>query len=106
LVRDDVDPLTNFLVDRMQDESYVVREAAGETVGRFSEHVIPDFLDKHKQIMPCLLKVIKDLYVSKHDMTIQKCLFALNEFVQNLDYDIKIYLEDIIMLLSEFINAP
>jgi hypothetical protein len=56
--------------------------------------------------MPCLLRVIKDLYVSKHDMTIQKCLFALNEFVQNLDYDIKIYLEDIVMLLLEFINAP
>ena len=105
LVRDDVNPLTNFLVDKMQDESYVVREAAGETVGRFSEHVVPDFLDKHKQIVPCLLRVIKDLYVSKHDMTIQKSLFALNEFVQNLDYDIKIYLEDIIKLLLEYINA-
>jgi HEAT repeat protein len=105
LVRDDVNPLTNFLVDKMQDESYVVREAAGETVGRFSEHVVPDFLDKHKQIVPCLLRVIKDLYVSKHDMTIQKSLIALNEFVQNLDYDIKIYLEDIIKLLLEYINA-
>ena len=84
----------------------MVREAAGETVGRFSEHVCQDFLEKHKQVVPCLLKVIKDLYVSKHDMTIQKTLFALNEFVQNLDYDIKLYLEDIIKLLMEYINAP
>ena len=70
LVRDDITPLTNFLVDRMQDDSYAVREAAGETVGRFSEHVCSDFLDKHKQVVPCLLKVIRDLFVSKHDMTI------------------------------------
>ena len=63
----------------------MVREAAGETVGRFSEHVMGDFLDKHKKVVPCLLKVIKDLFVSKHDMTIQKSLFALNEFVQNLE---------------------
>ena len=80
-IKEDVGPLTNFLVDRMQDESYVVREAAGETVGRFAEHVIPDFLDKHKKVMPCLITVIRDLAVSKHDDTIQKSLFALNEFV-------------------------
>jgi len=42
----------------MQDESYVVREAAGETVGRFAEHVCADFLDNHKKVMPCLIKVV------------------------------------------------
>ena len=90
----------------MQDESYAVREAAGETVGRFSEHILHDFLEKHKKVMPCLLKVIKDLFVSKHEMTIQKSLFALNEFVQNLDYDIKLYMEEVIKLCLEYINAP
>lgn len=94
-----MDPLTNFLIDRMQDESFEVREAAGEAVGRFAEQVTSDFLDKHEKVLPCLLRVIKDLAVSKHDMAIQKTLFALNEFVQNLDYDIKLYLEDIITLL-------
>jgi len=69
-IKEDVDPLTNFLVDRMQDKSYVVREAAGETVGRFAEHVVPDFLGNHKKVMPCLIKVIQDLAVSKHDDTI------------------------------------
>ena len=50
-------------------------------MGRFSENVGLDFLNKHKDIVPCLLKVIADLSVSKHDMTVQKALFALNEFV-------------------------
>jgi hypothetical protein len=45
-------------------------EAAGEAVGRFSENVGLDFLNKHKEIMPCLLKVIKDLSISKLDMTV------------------------------------
>lgn len=53
--------MTNFLVDKMSDGSFVVREAAGEAVGRFAENVGADFLNKHKQIMPCLLKVLKDL---------------------------------------------
>jgi hypothetical protein len=105
-IRDNIGPLTNFIVDRMSDNSFVVREAAGETVGRFSEHVTSDFLEHHKKIMPCLLRVVKDLAVSKHDMTIQKTIYALNEFVQNLDYDIKIYLEEIIHILLSYIQAP
>jgi hypothetical protein len=39
----------------------LVREAAAETVGKFSEYVVPDFLDLHQQIMPCLLSVLKEL---------------------------------------------
>jgi hypothetical protein len=34
-----------------------VREAAGETVGIFSELIGDDFLNKHKKIMPFLIKV-------------------------------------------------
>lgn len=80
-IRDDITAMTNFLVDKMSDSSYVVREAAGEAVGRFAENVGVDFLNKHKQIMPCLLKVLHDLMTSKQDMTIQKALCALNELV-------------------------
>ena len=101
-IKRDLNPLTNFLIDRMQDNSFIVREAAGEAVGRFSEHVVPDFLDLHKKVMPCLIKVVRDMYDSKHEMTIQKSLFALNEFVQNLDYDIKIYLDEVVTLLCKY----
>jgi len=107
LVRENVDPLTNFITAKMQDESKFVREAAGETVGRFAEHVVPDFLEKHKTVMPCLLKVIHDLTTAgpKMDLTTQKALFAMNEFVQNLDYDIKLYLEQIIQVLLIYVTG-
>ena len=80
-IRDDIAPLTTFVVEKMSDSSFVVREAAGDAVGRFAENIGDDFLSKHKLIMPCLLKVLKDLLTSKHDMTIQKALCALNELV-------------------------
>ena len=38
-----------------------MREACAETVGKFSEYVVPDFLEKHAQVMPCLLSVLKEL---------------------------------------------
>lgn len=69
-VRENINALTNFLIDRMQDDSTYVREAAGEAVGRFSEHVTSDFLIYHKKVMPCLIRVVRDLASSKHDMTI------------------------------------
>jgi len=49
------------------------------------------------------MRVVKDLGDSKHDMTQQKTLFALNEFVLNLEYDIKIYLDDLITVLLGYI---
>jgi hypothetical protein len=39
-------------------------------------------------------------------MTIQKTLYALNEFVLNLEYDIKLYLEDIIKICLAYVQAP
>ena len=56
--------------------------------------------------MPCLLKVIKDLLTSTQEMTIQKALCALNELVKSLTYDLKIYLEDVIRILLEYVKAP
>jgi len=104
-IRDNISGLTNFIIDRMQDESFFVREAAGETVGRFSEHVGDDFTKSHKKIMPTLMRVVKDMASSKHDMTVQKTLFALNEFTSNLEYDIKVYLADLITILTGYATS-
>ena len=83
----------------------MVREAAAETVGKFSEYVVPDFLDLHEKVMPCLLKVLKEL-TPQNDLTIQKGLFALHEFTNNLAEDIKLYLNDSITLLMGFLTNP
>ena len=69
-IKDKIDAYTNFLVDRMNDASLHVREAAGETVGRFTENFHDDFLDMHAKVMPCLLKVIRDLSGSGKDLPI------------------------------------
>lgn len=39
-------------------------------------------------------------------MTIQKALCALNELVQNLAWDLKLYLDDIIVLILEYAKPP
>ena len=83
----------------------MVREAAAETVGKFSEYVVPDFLDLHQQVMPCMLSVLKEL-TPQNDLTIQKGLFALHEFTNNLDDDVKLYLNDSIHLLLGFLTNP
>jgi hypothetical protein len=80
-----------------------VREAAAEAVGKFSEYVVPDFLDMHEKVVPSLLRVLKEFNV-KNDLTIQKGLYALQEFINNLHDDVKIYLADIIPLLLGFIS--
>ena len=87
-IKDEIDVLTTFILEKLTDASSKVREAAAECVGRFSENVNPEFLDKHKVVMPSLITVVTELQTSKHDMVIQKSLYAVNEFVQNLDYDI------------------
>ena len=81
----------------------MVREATAETVGKFSEHVVPDFLDMHQEVVPSLLKVLKELTV-QNDLTIQKSLFALHEFTNNLQDDVKQYLPVLVPLLLSYIQ--
>jgi hypothetical protein len=39
-----------------------VRESAGEACGFFAENINPDFFDRHKEVMPVLLKSIMNSY--------------------------------------------
>jgi hypothetical protein len=55
--------------------------------------------------MPCLLKVLKEM-TPANDLTLQKGLFALHEFTNNLNEDIKLYLHDSITLLIGFLTNP
>ena len=79
-----------------------MREATAETVGKFSEFVVPDFLDKHQQVLPMLLSVIKELDPQKNDLTLQKAFFAMHEFTSNLDKDILPYLDTLMQLLMGY----
>ncbi len=57
-VKENIDELTKLLVEKLQDPSYTVREATAETVGKFSEYVVPEFLQQHERVMPVLIKVV------------------------------------------------
>lgn len=103
-VRDDIDAMTNFLTQVMSDQSFAVREAAGVCMGRFAEVIGDDFLDKHKMLMPFLVKLVRDMLGSKEEDAIVATLQGMNEFVQNLDYDIKYYLKDTVELLVQYVT--
>jgi hypothetical protein len=44
------------MISMFNSNEPIIREAAGEACGFFAENINPDFLDKHKQVMPVLLK--------------------------------------------------
>jgi len=69
-IKDDIQKISVFIVTKLQDPSFVVREAAAETVGKFSEHVVPDFLELHAQVIPSLLNVLRELTPAQNDLTI------------------------------------
>ena len=57
----------------------------------------------HAQVMPSLINVLKELTI-QNDLTIQKALFALHEFANNLNEDIKPYLNDVVPMLLGYVN--
>ena len=80
MIKENIDDATSFIVQKLQDQSvssqlmfhilqFIVREAAAETVGKFSEYVVPEFLDEHQLVMPCLLRVLKEL-TPANDLTL------------------------------------
>ena len=55
--------------------------------------------------MPFLIKLGHDMLKSTHENSIIKTLFGMNEFIQNLEYDIKFYIKDTIELLLSFLKG-
>jgi hypothetical protein len=47
----------------MCDSNEIIRVAACETVGEFSENAIPDFLEQSEKVMPVLTKVLEEQVV-------------------------------------------
>ena len=45
------------------------------------------------------------MLTSKNEEAVKKTLYGMNEFIQNLDYDIKYYLNDTIDMLLKYLNT-
>ena len=92
------------MVQLLQDPSFKVREEAAVTVGKFSEHIVPEFLQQHATVLPALLSVLQELQNSS-EIVLSKALYALHEFCENLTSDdIKPYLPAIVPLVLAYIK--
>lgn len=53
-IKDDVEELTEMIVNRLADQDQRVREGAAIVVGQFAENVIPEFLELSQKVLPNL----------------------------------------------------
>ena len=84
-----------------------MREAAAETVGKFSEYVVPDFLDLHEQIMPCLLLLLGFLTNPSYSRDVRYwALMALGSVESSAAKRITPYQEPILQALNNIIINP
>jgi hypothetical protein len=97
-IKENIDDIAVFVAHSLQDKDFIVREGTAITVGQLSEHIVPEFLDKHEIIIPSLLQVLKEL-TPKHDSVLQKALYGAHQFCENLQDDIKDYITPLVQTL-------
>ena len=111
-MKDDIEWYTQLIIAGLQDQNEVVRIAACETVGDFSEHAVPDFLEQSEVVMPVLTKVLEGQIVfatqsEENSKSAARAVFALSEFIANMeDYDMKPYLQSSLKLCLTYLNDP
>ena len=110
-MKDDIDELADLLVAAMNDTNLGVREAAAFVVGQFSENIVPEFLDLHAKVFPCILQMLEsqvELAVtsSEHALSAEKSLYAISEFAANMDdTEVKPYIRRGLELISKYLNG-
>jgi importin-4 len=111
-VKEDIEELTALLVKALNDPCMNVREAATQAVGQFSENVVPEFLELHAQVMPCLLQMVASQVeiattTNEHGLTAEKALFGMAEFASQMDdVDIKPYMATGLEIIAKYMNGP
>ena len=94
--------IVNTLVAALNDENQV-KEAAGLSLGYCAEHLKPDILEFHEQIIPPLTGVLSSATTkSKH-----KVIYAIDSFCENFEEEIETYLQGLVQTLTSLIlNDP
>lgn len=110
-IKDDIEELTDLLVAGLVDQTQSVREGAAIVVGQFSENVVPEFLELHGKVMPCLFQMLQS-YIDQattsqdHALNAEKALFALAEFASQMeDSEIKPYVETGLKIIDSYLNG-
>lgn len=73
-----------------------VRGAAIAALAYLSEHLIPEIIDYHSDIIPFLLGALDDV----DKKVVEKALFAINIFCENMEGLIEVYLDKVMPALA------
>ena len=77
------------VLSAFQDTAPQVREAAGLSLAYMSDHLRPEILDYHAQVIPSLMAMLGEA----HANTKQKAIYALDLFCEGFEDNIGTYLE-------------
>ena len=78
-----------------------VRGAAIAALAYLSEHLIPDIIEYHQDIVPFLLRALGDV----DKKVVEKALFAINIFCENMEGEIQAYLDKIMPALAVILTS-
>ena len=73
-----------------------VRGAGIAALAYLSEHLIPEIIEYHSEIIPFLLRALDDV----DKKVVEKALFAINIFCENMEGQIQTYLDKIMPALA------
>lgn len=60
LMKKDLDPVLNIVLEALKDPEQMVRGAASFAIGQFAEHLQPEILSHYQNVLPSLLNAIED----------------------------------------------
>ena len=110
-IKEDIDEWTDRIVEGLQNDSQIVKDAACQIIGNFSEDCVPDFLDQHPKVMPVLTDVLKSqvqiaLQSEECACSAERALFALGEFATNFkENELKPYLETNLQIILAYLQG-
>lgn len=91
--------ILNSVIPAFQDPSLAVKEGAAIALGYCSEHLQPDILEFHAQIIPALLSAID----TPNSFVRNRILFAIDTFASGCDDELEPYLQAIMAKLVEIV---
>ena len=110
-MKDEIEEFTQYIIAGLQDSESIVKEAACETIGDFSDNALEDFLDQRDQVLPVLFNVLEEYQTlatqsDEHAHSASRAISALSEFIANMeDYDVMPHLERSLQICSVYLTG-
>mmetsp|Transcript_13604 Transcript_13604/g.25677 ORF Transcript_13604/g.25677 Transcript_13604/m.25677 type:complete len:1005 (-) Transcript_13604:18-3032(-) len=92
LLKESLDTLLQMLIPHLQDPRETVAEGAAIAIGYCAEHLRPDILDWHAEILPPLIQAL----VTDSQVVRRRAMFAMDAFVEACDDELVPYLDSLL----------